>query len=267
MRIGWFAVSYGAGQAEDGFRWLMYNLMKTAFFPAKMLGSLPGDNLEALAALCTEFERFDGHARQMPEHHDDYVEALSILRAFAAAREAKIDELPEIGPQRRQNIDGVNAYFGQLRNRVRSELTGRHSRGYFETKTEEYLALFAKAQTYEFPEAEYRRVQDLINELRDLLRDTSLITDEHQRRLLRRLEAMRAELHRKTNDIERFWGFLGEAAIVMRKFGEDLTPVSERVRELGRIVLGVIFDKEGIKALPELSQILLPGGLHTENAT
>src|SRR3974390_1077370 len=63
--------------------------MKTAFFPAKTLSHLPGDNFEALAALCTEFERFDGHARQLPEHHDDYVEALSILRAFAMAREAR----------------------------------------------------------------------------------------------------------------------------------------------------------------------------------
>ena len=240
--------------------------MKTAFFPAKMLGSLPADNLEALAALCTEFDRFDGHARQMPEHHDDYVEALSILKAFATAREAKMAAFPEVGPQRRQNIDAVLSYFGQLRERVRSELTGRHSRGYFETKTEEYLALFVKAQIYEFPEPEYRRVQDLINELRELLRATSLITEEHQRRLLRRLEAMHAELHRKTNDIERFWGFLGEAAIVMRKFGEDLQPVSERVRELGGIVLRVIFDKEGIKALPELSRILWPGDLESERA-
>jgi hypothetical protein len=106
----------------------------------------------------------------------------------------------------------------------------------------------------------------LINELRELLRGTSLITEEHQRRLLRRLEAMRSELQRKTNDIERFWGFLGEAAIVMRKFGEDLKPVSERVRELGGIVLGVIFNKEGIKALPELSRILLPDDIKAESA-
>ena len=78
--------------------------MKTAFFPAKILAHLPGDNCEALAALCTEFERFDGHARQLPEHHDDYVEALSILKAFALARNAKVQPFPEISPQRHQNI-------------------------------------------------------------------------------------------------------------------------------------------------------------------
>jgi hypothetical protein len=232
--------------------------MKTAFFPAKTLAHLPGDNFEALAALCTEFERFDGHARQLPEHHDDYVEALGILKGFALARDAKVQPFPEIGPQRHQNIACVAAYFSQLRTAVRTELTGRYSRGYFETKTEEYMALFARAQVYEFPEADFKRAHVLIGELRTLLSDNSLITEEHQRRLLRRLEAMRGELHKRTNDIERFWGFLGEASIVMRKFGEDLRPVSDRVLELGRIVLGAIFAKEGIKALPELSRMLLP---------
>jgi len=145
-----------------------------------------------------------------------------------------------------------------LRNRVRSELTNRHARGYFEAKTEEYVALFSRVSVFEFSDADFKRVQDLINELRELFYGSTLITEEHKRRLLRRLEAMHGELRKKTNDIDRFWGFIGEAGIAMRKFGEDLAPISERVLELGGIVMTVIFAKEGIKALPEVSQILLP---------
>jgi hypothetical protein len=232
--------------------------MKTAFFPVKTLAHLPADNTEALAALCTEFERFDGHARQMPEHHDDYVEALGILRGFAMARHAELAPYPEIGPQRHQNVANVAAYFGQLRAAVRAELTSRHARGYFDTKADEYMALFTRASVYEFQDPDYQRVQVLISELRELFRAGTLIGEDQQRRLLRRLEAMRAEFHRKTNDIDRFWGFLGEAGIAMRKYGEDLQPISERVLELGQIVLGVIFTKEGVKALPELSRMLHP---------
>lgn len=232
--------------------------MKTAFFPPKLLQGLPSDNMEALAALCGEFERFDGHARQLPEHHGDYLEALSILRGFAIARDTKLEAFPEMGPQRHQNVSNVTSYFSRLRDHVRSELTGRYSRGYFETKTEEYVALFSRISVYEFSDADFKRVHDLVRELRDLIRTSTLITDEHKRRLLRRLEAMHAELHKKTSDIDRFWGFIGEAGIAMRKFGEDLAPISERVLELGGIVITVIFAKEGIKALPEVSQIVLP---------
>jgi hypothetical protein len=232
--------------------------MKTAFFPPKLLQSLPSDNIEALAALCGEFERFDGHARQLPDHHGDYVEALSILRGFNIARETKLEPFPEMGSQRHQNIASVTGYFNRLRDQVRTELSGRYSKGYFETKTEEYVALFSRVSVYEFSETDFKRVHELVRELRDLIRGSSLITDEHKRRLLRRLEAMHAELHKKTSDIDRFWGFIGEAGIAMRKFGEDLAPISERVLELGGIVITVIFAKEGIKALPEVSQIVLP---------
>lgn len=232
--------------------------MKTAFFPPKLLQSLPSDNMEALAALCGEYERFEGHARQLPEHHGDYVEALSILRGFAIARDTSMEKFPEIGPQRHQNIANISAYFTRLRDLVRTELSGRYSRGYFETKTEEYVALFSRVSVYEFSDTDFKRVHELIRELRDLIRNTTLISEEHKRRLLRRLEAMHAEMHKKTSDIDRFWGFIGEAGIAMRKFGEDLAPISERVLELGGIVITVIFAKEGIKALPEVSQIVLP---------
>jgi len=232
--------------------------MKTAFFPARTLSNLPADNLDALQVLGVEFEKLEGHARQAVEQHDDYVEALSILRAFAMARDAKLEPFPEIGPQRNQNISNIATYFNQLRNRVRSELTNRHARGYFEAKTEEYVALFSRVSVFEFSDADFKRVQDLFNELRELFYGSTLITEEHKRRLLRRLEAMHGELRKKTNDIDRFWGFIGEAGIAMRKFGEDLAPISERVLELGGIVMTVIFAKEGIKALPEVSQILLP---------
>jgi hypothetical protein len=231
--------------------------MKSAFFPAKTLQQLPADNMEALAVLCGEFERFDGFARQLPEHHNDYVEALSILRAFAMAKDVVMEPFPAVGPQRHQNISNIIAYFNQLRLTVRTELSSRYSKGYFEAKTDEYVALFAKVSVYEFPEVEFKRMHDLVSELRDLIGSSSLITDDHKRRLLRRLEAMRNEFHRKTNDIDRFWGFLGEAGIAMRKFGDDLQPISERVLELSSIVVGVIFAKEGVKALPEVSRILL----------
>ena len=111
---------------------------------------------------------------------------------------------------------------------------------------------------YEFSDQDYSRVQVLINELRDEINKSSLITEDHKRRLLKRLEAMQVELHKKTSDIDRFWGFIGEAGITIRKFGEDMQPITNRVQELGRIVIAVIFAKEGIKALPEVSQILLP---------
>jgi hypothetical protein len=239
--------------------------MKTAFFPTRMLGSLPADNYEALAAIITEYERFDGHARQVSEQHDDYVEALGILRAFGAARDAKLAPFPEIGPQRQQNIANINAYFAQLRNTVRAELSNRNARGHFDSKTQEYLSLFSRVPMYEFSDADFQRAQELMNELRELLRTSALLNEDQKRRLQRKLDNMRVELNKKTTDIDRFWGFLGEASIAMRKFGADLDPIAERVQELAGIVIDVIFAREGITALPELRELLCPQEVEPES--
>lgn len=239
--------------------------MKTAFFPHRILSNLPADNFEGLATLCAEFERFDGHARQVSEQHDDYVEALGILRAFGAARGAKLPPFPEIGAQRQQNITNINAYFAQLRNTVRAELISRNARGHFDSKTDEYLSLFSRVPMYEFAEPDYQRGQELMTELRELLRTSALLDEDQKRRLLRKLDNMRGEFNKKTTDIDRFWGFLGEASIAMRKFGEDFEPIAERVLELAQIIVGAIFAREGITALPQLRELLCPREVEPES--
>ena len=67
---------------------------------------------------------------------------------------------------------------------------------------------------------------------------------------------MQSEIHKKSSDIDRFWGFVAEAGIVTRKFGEDMKPISDRVTELGKIVIAVIMSKEGIQALPDITKLL-----------
>jgi hypothetical protein len=70
----------------------------------------------------------------------------------------------------------------------------------------------------------------------NIISGTDAIPEKHKRRLLERLERMQRELHKKTSDFDRFWGFIGEVGIVVGKFGKDIKPFIDRVRELTEIV-------------------------------
>jgi hypothetical protein len=59
---------------------------------------------------------------------------------------------------------------------------------------------------YEFSQGDLDRVQHLINELREQISKVKTLKDEHQQRLLRRLEKLQAEMHKKVSDLDRFWG-------------------------------------------------------------
>jgi hypothetical protein len=232
--------------------------MKLQKFTPELLLNLPANNEAALQTLCEEFIRFNKEAMNSPAHHDDYIEALGILRAFGDHRKIKFNKLPAISQKTEENISSIISFFVGLQHEVNASVAMRNAQVHLTAKTEEYASLFAGIPAYEFTDEEYKKLQDLISELRDLITMSKLISDDHRRRLLRRLEAMQGELHKKTSDIDRFWGFIGEAGIAVRKFGEDMKPISDRVQALGHIVIGVILAKEGIHALPEITKLLGP---------
>lgn len=233
--------------------------MKANFFQLNLLENLPSDPLEALNVLCGEFSKFDTAGRGLSEYHEDYLEAYSILNAFAQHK--NLDYVPMVNPSSaslQSNIRAIQKCFNDLTNEVGNRLSVRRAQGHFTSKRDHYTAIFSGLTAYEFSDADYEKIQNLINELRVLIVKNETLSESHRARLLKRLEAMQSELHKKTSDIDRFWGFIGEAGVNAKKFGEDIKPITDRVRELGAIVVAVIFAKEGIPLPPESLKLLLP---------
>ncbi|BCT69256.1 hypothetical protein [Nitrosospira sp. NRS527] len=89
---------------------------------------------------------------------------------------------------------------------------------------------------YEFSQGDLDRVQHLINELRDQISKTKVLEQEHQQRLLHRLEKLQAEMHKKVSDLDRYWGLVGDAGVILAKLGNDAKPLVDRIREIVDIV-------------------------------
>ena len=89
---------------------------------------------------------------------------------------------------------------------------------------------------YEFAPADFNRIQVLLNELRDHVAASSDFEPDHKRRILARLESLQRELHKRVSDLDRFWGLVGDAGVVMAKLGNDAKPIVDRIREIADIV-------------------------------
>lgn len=185
---------------------------------------------------------------------DDLFEAHALLLALNKEKALGVS-LPPLSP--------TNTYFDRIRQELQNaavlsanNIRTRDQKNFADAQFDKYSALFSDEYCYDFSDSDYARIQQLINEIREIIQTSELIPENHKARLLRRLEATQRELHKKTSDIDRFWGFIGESGIVLRKFGEDLKPLSERITEFGRIILAVVFAKEGIAALPVVTELL-----------
>lgn len=89
---------------------------------------------------------------------------------------------------------------------------------------------------YEFSQGDLDRVQELVNELRFEIAKNEDLESDHRERLMRRLEKLQTELHKKVSSLDRFWGLIGDGGVVFGKLGKDAKPMVDRIREIAEIV-------------------------------
>ncbi len=222
---------------------------KQLFLDWDYLENLPDDTDKAIVALIEPFFEFYQISHEDKDMLKVINEYRAVLAAFFESRAIACD-LPDVKEER--NI----SKFANVAFDILAEAKAKVRVDTFEYNKIEYLKLFNKEPVYVFSDTDFATIQTLMNELRDLISKSELITADHKRRLLKRLEAMQAELHKKTSDVDRFWGFIAEAGIAARKFGVDMLPITERCETLGRIVISVVMSHEGIHALPEIVKLL-----------
>ncbi|MBN2269511.1 MAG: hypothetical protein JXN61_02795 [Sedimentisphaerales bacterium] len=224
-------------------------------FEEKFLKELPQDSAEAGKIVCDLF--FDWHARmdqkQMLKNFDKYVRALAFGHVFVEAY-----DLPRTGHTidykagaTTGNINSVVSFFQASKYHVNEVLTHRATSKAFEEAKQRYGAAIGKAVIYQFSDSDFERVQDLINEMRDLLTKSTDFEEDHKLRLLKRLKKLQAELHKKMSNLDSLWGLIGDAGVALGKFGENVRPLTDRIGEILRIVSRTQAKAEDIqKGLP-----------------
>ncbi|MBM0139992.1 hypothetical protein ACKUFS_15590 [Pseudomonas cannabina] len=88
---------------------------------------------------------------------------------------------------------------------------------------------------YELTDGDIDRVQQLISELRTELTREQRLDEGHKARLLKRLEALQKELHKKVSDLNHFYGLMGDFGVAIGKLGTDAKPFTDRIREIVQI--------------------------------
>ena len=198
----------------------------------EFLHSLDDDPKVGLYAICRHFREARG-AKQagLSEHLETY----ALVEAYVSANEMEINipQLPDNRDQKLQAIiNFINKTFTELTPYIQSEEEQKilqNFRGEFSTHV-------GKAFAYEFSDGDLDKIKNLLNEMRELVSKSNMFEDKHRRRLLKRLENLQQELHKKQSDLDHFWGLVGDAGVALGKFGDDAKPFVDRIKEITDIV-------------------------------
>ncbi len=153
----------------------------------------------------------------------------------SALQEAKLIEFTGTLPNTNRELKTTCAEVWKFLIAQREQLQTQAAARKFVALKQHFALTVANTFGYEFSDGDVKRIQTLLNELRDLVAAAGDIEDSHKQRLLKRLEQLQSELHKKTSDLSRYYGLLGEAGVALGRFGNDAKPIVDRIKEILQI--------------------------------
>lgn len=201
----------------------------------EFLDSLPDEPLKIIQAISNlVIDRYNltpSNVADLEKDYEFYIDAFGLFQAFATAHNFKFT-YPIL---KLKKIDNINALVGFFNDK---NLEAEKTIGdlLLENAKERYTVVFKKAFYYEFTDGDLKRIQELLNEIRDITNETEEFEDEHRERILKRIEKLQQELHKKMSNLDKFWSLIGDAGVALGKLGNDAKPFVDRISEIVNIV-------------------------------
>lgn len=201
--------------------------------PSQLIQGVQDNPLEGVIDICGyALNKLEGSSDWTQEQYGVLLETTALILSL---QEQSIIPLEKKAPE-------LNGSMGFVCNRMRSfisdvqdVLIGQSSAQRLESIKSRFSITLANGFGYEFTDGDLKRIRTLINELRELIITNHELDEDHKQRLLKRLEKMQAEIHKKMSDLNSFYGLLVEASVVMKKVGENAKPIFDRIKELTNI--------------------------------
>lgn len=204
-------------------------------FSDDFIERLKQEPIAGLVELCSIVQENLGDDHQ--EWHDsDYEVLIQGYALIIALVEAKILPITAKRPILQGIINDDCFQLNQFISSVQQHSNAELKKLKLETLRSKFRNTLGAGFCYEFSQGDLNRVQELIDEIRMQITSTKSIQDDHRQRLLRRLEKLQSELHKKVSDLDRFWGLIGDAGVVLGKLGRDAKPIVDRIKEIADIV-------------------------------
>ncbi|GAB2901714.1 hypothetical protein ACCI51_13170 [Microbulbifer echini] len=207
------------------------------FFSEEFIRSVEENPIVGIVEACNmgnqRLRELESHDGWNESEHELLWEVASFLELVIETNQLYIDIVfPEATGEIDTNCKNLSSYV----NMVKEHFEGHSIKLKIDSYKGRYQTAFKAAFAYEFSQGDFDRIQSLINEIRDHIVANNHLEQDHKQRLLRRLENLQGELHKRVSDLDRFWGMVGDAGVVLGKLGKDAKPIVDRVKEVAEIV-------------------------------
>ena len=202
-----------------------------SIFNDEYFESLSSDSKIAIHQICSMYNS----KRPGNVNLNFHLEFFAIAEAFITGHELKIS-LPDISSgDTKIKINKIISFANTVLSSLNEYIRENKESAELHKFRKQFSTKFGNPFYYQFTDGDLSRIQVLLNELRNIITSSTDFDEKHKRRLLKRLENLQAELHKKMSDLDHFWGLVGDAGVALGKFGKDAKPIVDRIREITKI--------------------------------
>lgn len=211
------------------------------FFDEEFISEVEENPVAGIVQACVraedKLEELDNGEKWTEAEHELLWEVASFIKIIIDVNDLGFEgELPNPTGEIAVNCQPLKTYVSSVYEHFNALHTEQLTLLNVKKYQKRYETVLKGAFCYEFSQGDLERVQLLVNEIRDHVSNNPFLDGDHKRRLLKRLEQLQSELHKKVSDLDRFWGMVGDAGVVLGKLGTDAKPIVDRVREVAEIV-------------------------------
>ncbi len=201
-------------------------------FDDTFFDQLPADPILAAHRICEAFCAFDCNIPDKDKQGflEHYLTALGAFQAFADAYVLNFD-FPELSGDREKNTREIRQFFITLRDALDAEV----AKLTVEQAKHRFTGRFAPASYFEFSDENLKKLRLLFTSIRYEVERLTGLREEMRWRLLRKLENSECKLQKRLPDLDRLWGFMGEARVILGTTDEDTKLILDRINEIARI--------------------------------
>jgi len=193
---------------------------------------LSQDPKVALYSICQQYKK------GQENNYENSLELYALLQIILEESELKEEDikLPNLPEDRGQKQTVIKKFADDVATKLRSYNLDSEDERKLSQLRSHFSTQLGQVFIYEFTDGDLSRIQELINALREHVSSSDVFDESHRRRMLKRLEKLQAELHKKVSDMDHFWGLVGDAGVALGKFGKDAKPFVELIKEIRDIV-------------------------------
>ncbi len=205
-------------------------------FDQEFIDLLEANPIEGISLACKKvqdtLEPLSNSQDWSEEEHEVLWEGASFINLAINANGLDVDaDLPEATESMENNCISLFSYIESVIDSLEVDRLSLKIESY----QNRYQSAFKNTFAYEFSQGDLDRIQILLNEIREQITANEQLEDSHKQRLLSKLEKLQSELHKRVSDLDRFWGLVGDAGVVLGKLGSDAKPIVDRLKEIAQI--------------------------------